>query len=69
MDPFTAAVVDGNYAAALRCLDGAIGAAQGSGDPSLAPLLVNRGACNQRLQLYRKALKVQIVPQIDLSMA
>lgn len=57
---FLAAVVDGNFSGTVKVLDAAIKEASAAAPPpsTLASLYVNRGFCNQRLQLYRKALKV-----------
>lgn len=59
---FVSALADSKYAAAIKLLDGEILAAKeagsAAGSEALAELHYNRGACHQRLQLYRKALKV-----------
>lgn len=46
--------------ATLKALDKAID----GGEENLFQLYFNRGFCNQRLQLYRKALKVRPDPPI-----
>jgi hypothetical protein len=51
------AVAQGNFSAAIKLLDVAIAAE--SNASTLASLRVNRGLCNQRLKLWRKALKVR----------
>lgn len=54
---FCAALQAGNHSAAIKLLDSAINA--GPTEPLLkCSLHINRGVCNSRLQLYRKALKV-----------
>ncbi|KAG1678966.1 hypothetical protein FOA52_013029 [Chlamydomonas sp. UWO 241] len=63
---FVEAIGCSNWAAAIKQLDGELeaharstNAGQGSSSDAaqLCALLLNRGFCNQRLQLYRKALK------------
>ena len=58
---YSAMVADQNYSSALKALDGAIEGATAEHELVLRKLVqlhVNRGLCNQRLQLNRKALKV-----------
>lgn len=58
---FAAAVAQGDFSAAARLLDGAIDdekANYASALQRLVQLHLNRGLCNQRLHLNRKALKV-----------
>ncbi|PNH05026.1 Tetratricopeptide repeat protein 13 [Tetrabaena socialis] len=54
---FVSAVADQQWGPAGKVLDGAINACASDDKQALAQLLVNRGYCNQKLQLYRKALK------------
>lgn len=53
------ALADGNFSASIKQLDLLIqkGGSQLASSQS-AQLHLNRGFCNQKLQLYRKALKV-----------
>ena len=51
-------VVEGNWSSAIKSLDHAIRDSRATGDAEHFALLMNRGFCNLRLQLYRKALKV-----------
>jgi hypothetical protein len=58
---YSAMVADQNYSGTLKALDGAIEGARAEHELVLRKLVqlhVNRGLCNQRLQLNRKALKV-----------
>jgi hypothetical protein len=58
---FVTAVVELNFSAALKFLDAAtkqIKENEPNDSQGLAQICLNRGYCNQRLQLYRKALKV-----------
>lgn len=60
---FVSAVVDQNFSAAFKQLEAAVKAKKeqnGTDVAGLALLCLNKGFCNQRLQLYRKALKVGI---------
>lgn len=52
---FASAIGAGSWAAAIKQLDAALAS---SPTPQAVPLLLNRGFCNLKLQLYRKALKV-----------
>jgi hypothetical protein len=54
-DGFVAAVCAGQHAAAIKQLDVALESEQNSA----TQLLINRGVCNARLNLYRKALKAR----------
>ena len=56
---FLSSVVEQNHSATIKLLDTAIKAALEHRDTgALVNLYLNRGLCNQKLQLYRKALKV-----------
>ncbi len=68
---FIACIGQGNWAAAIKILDAEIKSSESthqspSAVPSLVFLLLNRGFCNQKLQLYRKALKVGDVDEDPL---
>ena len=60
---FFSAAADGNWSFGIKLLDVAIQASRSvdGSSSALVALLLNRGFCNQRLQLYRKALKVGIM--------
>ncbi len=51
---YVSALTDGRWAEAAKVIDSAIQSAE---VPTRLQLLINRGYCHQRLQLYRKALK------------
>ena len=61
---YVLAIADQNYASASMLLDSAIRAAEASSEgrpeekQAIAQLYMNRGYCQQKLQTYRRALKV-----------
>jgi hypothetical protein len=57
---FVNAIGDGNWALGIKLLDAALAAC--SQNTTRQALLGNRGVCNQKLQLFRKALKVGSTP-------
>eukprot|EP00798_Chlamydomonas_sp_ICE-L_P029975 gene29975-18042_t len=60
MASFSSLVCDGSWSGAIKLLDKGLAEAKaGGGDGEVEySLLMNRAFCNQRLKLYRKALKV-----------
>lgn len=60
---FAAVVATGDYSNAVKLLDAAIDDTRDEisiAKHKLEQLYLNRGLCNQKLQLYRKALKVRL---------
>lgn len=62
---FIAALSEQKFAEAARVVDVAISTCRPDDKEALAQLLVNRGYCQQKIQLYRKALKVRPVCRVD----
>jgi hypothetical protein len=58
---YETAIGNQNFSAIIKLLDVAIEMFDGTSQPKeeYAQLLMNRAYCNQRLQLFRKALKVR----------
>ncbi|KAG2493602.1 hypothetical protein HYH03_008119 [Edaphochlamys debaryana] len=54
---YASALADAKFAEAAKILDAAVAACRPGDKEVLAQLLVNRGYCHHRVQLYRKALK------------
>jgi hypothetical protein len=62
---FVAALREQKFTDAAKLVDVAFASCQASDKQTLASLLVNRGFCQQKLQLYRKALKVYVACGVD----
>ncbi|KXZ44387.1 hypothetical protein GPECTOR_68g358 [Gonium pectorale] len=70
---FLTAVLDQKYTEAAKVLDAAIASCRHEDKQALATLLINRGHCHHRVQLYRKALKdydaaLEAIPQHPLAL-
>lgn len=62
---FVTAAAEQKFTEAGKFLDAAIAACPIQNKAVLAQLLVNRGYCQQKVQLYRKALKVFVRSTLD----
>lgn len=58
---FVSALAEQRYTECAKVLDASIAACDPGDAQGRAEMLVNRGYCHQRVQLYRKALKVRAI--------